>query len=155
MKKIFHLLSVLVVMTLTSSCLTSGLKEIETYEGNEIVSIRTVAHRYYTTEKIPASDEVKVKQSDLKINGAQRDEKNGTIAVEITIPTNFPKDQIDKVKMSNLVVIVNISTAATIEPLDVAPKLGVPGDWSKSNKYLVRAANGKTKEWTISLTLKK
>ncbi|MDE7236705.1 MAG: hypothetical protein K2N66_02660, partial [Paramuribaculum sp.] len=54
---------------------------------------------------------------------------------------------------SELVVVLNISTAAVIEPLDGAPALGVPGDWSKPNKYQITAANGKKKVWTVTLEL--
>lgn len=47
--------------------------------------------------------------------------------------------------------MASISTAARLTPLDGAPKLGVPGDWSKPNKYLVTAASGAQKEWTIEV----
>ena len=50
---------------------------------------------------------------------------------------------------SNVVVAVTISTAATIKPINGAPKLGVPGDWSKDNQYEVTAADGTKKTWTI------
>ena len=46
-------------------------------------------------------------------------------------------------------VAVTISTAATIKPINGAPKLGVPGDWTKDNQYEVTAADGTKKVWTI------
>lgn len=44
--------------------------------------------------------------------------------------------------MSNVVVSLNISTAAMIQPIDGAAVLGKPGDWSKPNKYEITAADG-------------
>ena len=46
-------------------------------------------------------------------------------------------------------VAVTISTAAIIKPIGDAPKLGVPGDWTKDNQYEVTAADGTKKTWTI------
>ena len=46
----------------------------------------------------------------------------------------------------------NLSTAAVIAPQDGAPTLGVPGDFSTTRRYLVTAANGTKKDWTIQVT---
>ena len=44
---------------------------------------------------------------------------------------------------------MDLSTAARITPLNGAPKLGNPGDFSaKEFKYQVTAADGTKKEWT-------
>jgi len=51
-------------------------------------------------------------------------------------------------------VIVNISTAAIVSPIEGAPQFGKPGDWSKPNRYKVKAANGDEQIWTVSLTFK-
>ena len=59
------------------------------------------------------------------------------------------------VNINNIVVAVDISTASVMQPVEGAPKLGVPADWSSPHKYLVKAANGQTKVWTISVTLTK
>ena len=48
-------------------------------------------------------------------------------------------------------VAVGLSTAARISPLNGSPTLGVPGDWSKPNTYVVDAANGTRKNWTIEV----
>ena len=62
---------------------------------------------------------------------------------------NLPADQVSAFTTSKVVIAVTISTAAVIKPIDGAPTLGVPGDWSKPNKYEVMAANGDKKVWTI------
>ncbi|MEG0468180.1 MAG: hypothetical protein RR551_07875, partial [Mucinivorans sp.] len=52
---------------------------------------------------------------------------------------------------ANLTGIVWLSTAARIIPLNGSPVLGVPGDWTKPNKYEVTAANGSKSVWTITV----
>lgn len=155
MKRSIQILWVLVISLLSTSCLTNKLDEIDTYEGNDIRSVTGVYHRYYGTETIPGSGEVKVHQSQLQVSSKNVviDNKAGTVDIKASIPTNFPVAQKPLVKISSLVVVLNISTAATIEPLDGSAKLGVPADWSKSNRYRVTAANGTTKDWTVTLTL--
>ena len=56
------------------------------------------------------------------------------------------------VALNNIALGVTVSSAARITPLSGAPAFGQPGDWSKPNKYLVTAADGSQKEWTIQVT---
>ena len=46
----------------------------------------------------------------------------------------------------------NLSTAAVIAPQDGAPTLGTPGDFSTTRRYVVTAAYGTKKDWTIQVT---
>lgn len=47
----------------------------------------------------------------------------------------------------------NLRATARIMPLNGAPKLGSPGDFSaKEFKYQVTAADGTKREWTIKIT---
>ena len=62
---------------------------------------------------------------------------------------NIPEAERGNFTESKAVVAVTISTAATIKPINGAPKLGVPGDWTKDNQYEVTAADGTKKTWTI------
>ena len=48
-----------------------------------------------------------------------------------------------------MVVYVTISTAATMKPINGAPELGVPADWTADHQYEVTAADGTKKTWTI------
>lgn len=145
----------LLVAILATSCLEANLPAIDTYDGKTIESINGVYHRYYGTADIPASGEKEVKQHQLTIvkGSEKKDAEAGTYTFDVQVPTNLPKDQIGKVKADNLVVILNISTAAIIEPVEDSAPLGVPADWSKPNKYKITAANGDTQIWTVSLRL--
>ena len=58
------------------------------------------------------------------------------------------------ISLNNIVGIATISTAATIEPLESSPALGVPGNFSSQVTYLVTAADNKTtKTYTITVVL--
>lgn len=153
MKKYLKIITALFLAVICSSCLEKNLEELDTYDGKEITSIVGVYHRYYDSDVIDASGEQAVKQVSLSVSDTQIDAKGGTCNFNVSVPTNFPASETGKVKTQALVVIVNISTAAIIEPIDGAPAFGAPGDWSKPNRYRIKAANGDLQEWTVSLTL--
>lgn len=81
------------------------------------------------------------------------------LKVTATVPAasgSFTAAVRNNVTSSGIVAMCNISTAATIKPLNDAPQLGVPGDFSKAAMYEVTAADGVTKnQWTLVLTLVK
>lgn len=140
------------------SCLERGLEDLETYTGNDIESIPGIYFRYYSDETNPASGEQVIKQAALSVSNTEIDPEAGTIECTVSIPSGFPQDQRYNVSFGykpgdrqSVIVTLRISTAATIKPLGDAPELGTPGDWSKPNRYLVTAADGSTKEWTVSL----
>ena len=51
--------------------------------------------------------------------------------------------------LSSLWVYVSISDAATVTPLDGAPKLGTPGDFSANRTYRVTAADGSYSDYVL------
>ena len=141
------------------SCLKSGLEDLETYTGNDIESIPGIYFRYYSNDIHPASGEQVIKQATLSVSNTVIDPDAGTVFCNVSIPSGFPADQRNNVSLEykpgdkkSIIVTLRISTAATIKPLDGAPELGTPGDWSKPNRYLVTAADGSTKEWTVTLS---
>ena len=76
------------------------------------------------------------------------DSEHGVATAVFTIPAagaNSQRPNALKCHWSNLVVYVNVSTAARVTPLDGSPKFGVPADWTREHKYSVMAADG-TKE---------
>ena len=146
MKKYFYLIAALFVAVLSTSCLESGLEELDEYSGCDITN-GNVYWRYYGTDKIPASGEQQVKQVYLAAARTQ-DVENGVYTIRYTT-SNIPEAERANFTESKAVVAVTISTAATIKPINGAPKLGVPGDWTKDNQYEVTAADGTKKVWTI------
>lgn len=154
MKKYMKYFVAMFMAVICSSCLESGLEELDVYEGNDITSVAAVYHRYYTSDIQNASGEQSVRQTSMRIVSQNSSAETATCTLEVSDPSNLPEAEKGKVKASNLVVVVNISTAAVIRPVEGSPSFGVPGDWSKPNKYIVTAANGKEKEWTVNLTYK-
>ena len=111
----------------TTSCLDSNLEDLDTYKGKDIIGIAGVYHRYYGSQTIPGSGEQQVLQSALSYDNFQADAETGTSSFECKLPSNFPAEERPKFTMSNVVVSLNISTAAMIQPIDGAAVLGKPG----------------------------
>ena len=146
---IFSLFATLLSVVCLTGCLTHGIDDPDdVYDGADITSLRGVYYRY----KNVVDGETVVRQVTLA-RAASIDSEENTMAIQCQAQASFPADQLPNLTTSELVVVLNISTAAVIEPLDGAPALGVPGDWSKPNKYQITAANGKKKVWTVTLEL--
>ena len=150
MKKIFYSLLLVLSTISLSSCLEGNLDELPLYEEAEITSVSTVRYRYISDEKVPASDEFLVKEVDLNYT-SDIDSKAGTVKIYAATSAEFPADQLSKLSKSELVIAVALSTAARLTPTNDSRKLGIPGDWSKTNTYTVEAAAGKKKDWTIEV----
>ncbi len=151
------------IMTLLASCLKSGLdKDLPAFEDAKITDVffeyRYVDPDHHSPDgadivrviELPVSNKVfKLKEE----SGAEKD----SIIASVTVPAAdrfTPASEWDKVAASNLVVKSNISTAARVEPIGDAPKMGVPGDFSSPKDYKVVAADGITERiWTIHITL--
>lgn len=146
MKKFFNIIAALLLAVVSTSCLDSGLEELETYKDCDITS-GEIYWRYYGTDVIPGSGEQQVKQVRLARAVEQNLETNTFYIRYVT--GNIPEAERANFTESKAVVAVTISTAAIIKPIGDAPKLGVPGDWTKDNQYEVTAADGTKKTWTI------
>lgn len=149
MKKVFYLFVIMVSMVL-SSCLKSGLDDLPIYDEADITSVVAVKYRYISDEKSPASGDYLVKEVDLNFS-PQIDAEEGFVKIDVSVPDNFPETEKEKVSKSNLVVIVNLSTAARIFPIGDSPALGTPGNWNEPNKYRVQSASGTDRQWTIEI----
>ena len=152
MRKFLSIIAVMLLAVVSTSCLKHDLEELEVYSENDIVSVQGVYWRWIGTETIPGSGEHQVLQKEMNVRDSKLDKEAATLSFKYQIPSNFPKDQVNQVTASKLVVILNISPAAVIEPVEGAPRLGAPGDWSKPNKYKVTAADGSAKVWTVSVS---
>lgn len=154
MKAIKYIIAAFALALACSSCLKADLKELDTFTGNSITS--TFVYHRYIDESVTftLSDSHAVKQAEFTVTN-EIDDEAGTCVITASIPTNFPAEQVSKVSTGQIVVAVQISAAAVIDPVDGSPALGTPADWSSPHKYVVTAANGETKEWTISVTIAK
>ena len=146
MKKFFNIIAALLLAVVSTSCLDSGLEELDTYKDCNITS-GEINWRYYGNDVIPGSGEQQVKQVRLARAVEQNLDTNTFYIRYVT--SNIPEAERANFTESKAVVAVTITTAATIKPIGDAPKLGVPGDWTKDNQYEVTAADGTKKTWTI------
>lgn len=153
--KILKFIIAMFVMALScTSCLESNFEELDTYDGNDITA-GYAWYRYKGDNKLNTSGEQQVIQKQLQRTGQVIDNEAATCALQFKVPTNFSDAEKNGVNINNIVVAVEISTAAVMTPVEGSPKLGVPADWSTPHKYSVKAADGKTKIWTVSVTLTK
>ena len=139
------------IMTMLSSCLKKDLPDYPEFNENEITLVN-VEHRFNGSQMMNGQPVVAYQ----KLTVAQTiDKPNSTISVVITVPPaggTFTATEKAKVSQSNLWFYLNISTAATIAATDGTPKLGDPTDATKPLKYVVTAADGTKKSWTINVS---
>lgn len=140
-------MAALLLAVVSTSCLDSDLEDLESYSGCDITSGQ-IYYRYYDkTSTLPGSGEVQVKQVRLA-RAVESDTENNIFTIAY-VTGNVPDSEKANFTQSNVVIVVDISPAATIKPIGDSPQLGVPGDWSSSHQYEVTAANGDKKTWTI------
>lgn len=150
MKRIFIILSA--VMLSFSSCIDWGLEELPVYEEANILEFN-LEYRYVDTNDngferlavvtLPTTTEI--------------DDVNHTVTVDASIPDpsgSFTQEEREKVSLSNLVAYAKISPAAKLQPMNGAPQLGKPGDFTQEREYRVTAADGKTVyTWKVKINL--
>lgn len=141
----------LMLSVLCTSCLKKDLPEYPAFDGNEITLVNA-EHRFNGTATMNGQPVVAYQKLAL---AQQVDKTSSTINVQITVPAatgQFTAAEKAKVVQSKLWFYMNISTAATISPTGGTPALGDPTDATKSLKYVVTAANGTSRVWTINVT---
>lgn len=148
MKKLINAILLIFLMSTVSSCLKSGLDDLETYNEAEITNLN-FEYRWWDD----TNNQMAVKTLNIE---KQISKDDNLITCKLTVPAasgSFTDAVRQNVSLSNLIGYMDLSTAARIAPLNGAPKLGNPGDFSaKEFKYLVTAADGTKREWTIKIT---
>jgi hypothetical protein len=134
-----------------SSCLKKGLTDYPLFDTNEITLVN-VEQRFTGTSTL--YDQPLVAYQKLNVTQTV-DKTNSVINIAITVPAangQFTATEKAKVVQSKLWFYMNISTAASISPTGGTPALGDPTDATKTLKYIVTAANGASRVWTINVT---
>lgn len=148
MKAISNFLIVGLFLILNTSCLKSGLDELETYDLNDITNVR-FEYRWWdeSAEQLRVMEMLVEKTIDTTTK-----EINCTIVVPEST-TVFTDEIRSEVSLSTLAINVDISTAARVAPVGNAPAMGVfPSDFSaKEFTYTVTAGNGDEVDWIIRI----
>lgn len=159
MKLFFKYIYILTAFVMVcSSCLKYNLEDLPVYSDADIVDVK-FDFRYKDLSDKWIDGEPIVKVVPLIVENKEINSESGTVSCTIKVPDangSFTEEIRNSVSLTNLVGKFNLSTAALIKPLNGAPVLGTPGDFSKPCKYHVTAANGMGKDWVIEvLTLNK
>ncbi len=150
MKKTIYFL-LLGCLTLFTSCLESGLDDIE---NSDLCQLSTITMEYrWITQNANGYDQMARQQMTLSQNAP---DANNEIHVTVTVPpmsNTFPRDVRKGVTLDGLYLTSTISASASIQPLGDAPVMGKPGHFEvgKTYQYLVTAANGKTQTYSITI----
>jgi len=151
MKKFLNIFAALLLAVVSTSCLKHDLEELAVYSGCDITRV-DCAYRWKTGEIHPGTQSEKVKQVYVSAYSRtyvtdESDPSRGVCTIRYS-KTNIP-EQYRSVAETEMVVYVTISTAATMKPINGAPALGIPADWTADHEYEVTAADGTKKIWKI------
>ncbi|WP_455674717.1 DUF5018-related domain-containing protein [Phocaeicola sp.] len=140
------------VLLLCLPFITSCNEDLPAYENAEITKVGFY-HRYVGSDKDAITGEGIVVAKEL---GCSYDINSEAATVEciVTVPdadNKFTESERGKVSQNKLWGYFNVSTAAHVTPIEGAPTLGTPGDWTHENKYIITAANGTKKTWTVRI----
>lgn len=147
---ILPLLAVLIV-SLMSSCLKSGLEDFPLWENNKIenayIEVRFNTNRTYNGEPVVGYQRLNTVSQTIN-------EENATVHLELGIPAasgDFTATTRQTVSLSEVFLYFDISTAATMKGVEGTPNPGFKTDATKPLKYEVTAANGDKRVWTINI----
>lgn len=149
LKNYIKLLLSLLILPFLASC---SWEDLPAYEEADITGVQ-FRYRWASSDKDPITGEPIVKEIQLTTR-ASINADAGTIEATVTVPNasgNFPADARAACSAEKLWAQVTLSTAARLTPIDGAPAMGTPGDWTKPNTFRVTAADGTTKDWIIKI----
>lgn len=145
---------------LFSSCLKHGLNDNLPKFKDAFITDVFMEYRFEDPAATSGGSPV-VRIVNLQLTGKQfkkREDHAGaatdSVVFTVTVPAAsgaFSTEQRAKVTTGNLVFFSNISTAATMEAVENAPKPGAPGDFSQPRKYKITAADGNARIWTVRI----
>ncbi len=160
MKKRLIFYIMLVPMLMFSSCLQKGLDELPAFDNKEIL---TFAFEYRTIDY--SSVEAGYENATGKLSVTYLDQSStyltytidsdaATVDCQIVVPLSCTSPAVQSdITLENLVGYCSVSTAACVTTPSGSPTLGAIDDWSDmSYKYIVVAADGSEKEWTVTIT---
>lgn len=173
MKTIFNIIAIFFLASAMSSCLYHGLEDLENSSDKDMTNV-TYSYRFLyddTIKKGTINEEIqKGRVCEVIFNKEMQSLERGSIKGFKTILTHnlnsiqkggpsgsVTKEQlyemfkkyIGKDGLTKLWVYVSISDAAIVSPLDGAPKLGKPGDFSQDRTYRVTAADGSFQDYIL------
>lgn len=128
-------------------------EDLPAYEDANIEGVAFYYRFKSPTDKDPITGEPIVKNVQLSTSSVDINSDEGTVSLVVRASKNsFPTEIYDAMDATQLVGTVTLSTAARIAPADNHKALGLPDDWTEPHRFVVTAANGDKKNWTITVT---
>ncbi len=163
----------LMLLLVNTSCLYHGMEELENSSNKEMTNVEYTYRFFYndTIQKGTINEEIEtdrvcevifnksIETINVEgvpgfrttlthdVNSIQKAGPTGSVTKEMLY--EMFKQQITKSGLSRLWVYVSISDAATIAPIDNAPTLGKPGDYTQDRYYRVTAADGSSEDYVL------
>jgi hypothetical protein len=148
MKNILTIFSLITLSFMMSSCLESDLDELPLYGDAEITDV-DFEYRYIGTSI--DTDELDVTTMTVT---KTIDSDDCTIIVDIVVPDaddSFTESEREEVTLENLACYLSVSTASIVTSASIP--LGETADYSSEvATYTIEAADGTTKEWTLTIS---
>lgn len=133
-----------------SSC---SWAELDAFEDANIENVAFYYRYASPTDKDPITGEPMIRNTQITTSNVSINADAGTVTLELSAnPANFPESVYAAMGLNNVVGTVTLSTAARIAKSDGHKDLGLPDDWTSPHSFVVTAANGTKKNWTITVT---
>jgi hypothetical protein len=133
-----------------SSCLKSNLPKLNNSSLNGMTAFN-YEYRWVDTSFVlpgtPQADTVISVKMAILDNSVTI--SHDTLYTAPAIPASLPASQRPNVTLKHLWAYASIPNAATVVPLNSAPRLGDPGDFTGPVSYQVTAANGVASTWVV------
>ncbi len=146
------IISKLLIFLCSLPLLTACWDELPAYEEAEITKVGFY-HRFAGSGTDAVTGEPIMVETELSCTYEINSEA-ATVYVDVTVPDangEFTEEERNNVSQSNLWGYFNVSTAARVVPINGSPALGTPGDWTVPQEYRLTAADGTTKDWTVTI----
>ena len=134
-----------------SSC---SWEDLPAYDEANIEQIQFYCRYVSPTDKDPITGEAMIRNVQLSVNNVSINTDAGTVSLNVSATNqkaSIPESVYSAMALNNLVCSVTLSTAARIEKTDNHKALGLPDDWTSPHAFVVTAANGNKKTWTITV----
>lgn len=139
----------LLLMTCSlTSCLRHDLPAYPLWNG-DLITNAYLEYRYNSGQDYWGNPVVAYQR--MQVN-ASIDTTNNTVTLDVTVPPasgSFSDSIRNMVTQSTLWPYFDISTAATMASSGTSPKPGFETDFTKPQTYVITAADGQKRNWTV------
>ena len=153
MKYMFKFILLTMCIASLTSCLKKDLPGIKSSNQNNLTGFYLEYKWQDTTYIAPGTPNTDTSNvvSSVQFTDANSPQiiSNDTLYAYPLFPSNLPLAQKLKVTLNHAIGFADIPDGAVVKPLNGAPELGIPGDYTKPASYEITAADGTKSTWVI------